>query len=269
MLVRTVFISAMAAVFAPAQSVTGNTQFQAGGFVNRALYQARPAAGGIVIPQVADGAGWKTTFRFVNLSSHAVTFNVLLFSDSGADMALPVNGIGSAVNLSVNLAAANSVDVESAGSGDTLTQGWAYVLPQSAGDSISGFTTFRQRVAGQPDQESTVPFVKEFGGHFAVMFDNTKFETGLAVANASATDSASIPVSIRDEQGNVIDSQSLSLAPEAHTAFALSAMWPSTAGRQGTLEFSGAAIGAMGLRFNGPAFTELPVLSNFSWSANP
>ena len=272
MFVRTIIIGALAIALAPAQSVTGDTQIQGGGFINREIYHgyatAASAKGDIVIPQVVDGGPWKTGFRFVNLSSHPLTFNVLFFSDSGADMSLPISGVGTAINLTVTLPVANSIDIETAGTDATLTQGWAQVLLESTADSISGFTTFRERIAGMPDQEITVPMVSQFGDHFAVMFDNTKFSTGLAVANASSTDSIAIPVNIRDEQGNLIGSPSISLAPDGHAAFDLPSTWSSTVGRQGTIEFmaSGLTIGAMGLRFDGTAFTGFPVLNNFSWT---
>lgn len=288
MLSRIFMIGLIAAAMAPAQYVTGDSQYPADGFINRGLYNAHrrgrqssaaPAsgsnavilAGDSVIPQMVDGGGWKTTLRLVNLSSHPVGFNVLFFSDSGTDMSLPIVDVGSVINLTVSLPVAGSVDVDSAGTDQSLTQGWAYILPQTPGDSIGGFTIFRQRLPGLPDEETAVPIVNQFGDHFALMYDNTKFVTGLAVANTSSTDSVAIPVDVRDQQGNIIESTTIPLGPDAHTAFVLSSLWPSTAERQGTIEFkaSGLGVGALGLRFNGAAFTQFPMLSNFSWTGSP
>jgi hypothetical protein len=287
MLGRILMVGLMTAAIIPAQNVTGDPQ-SSGGFLNRQFYNAHRLerqsnagagstsgtvlTGDTVIPQVVDGDGWKTTLRFVNLSSHPVTFNVLFLSDSGTDMSLPIVGVGSVINVAVTLPVADTVEVESAGNDQALTQGWAYLLPQTAGDSISGFAIFRQRApgntTGRADQETAVPIVNQFGEHFALMYDNTKFATGLAVANASATESVAIPVNVRDQHGNIIDSPTISLGPGSHTAFELASLWPSTAGGQGTIEFmaSGLGIGALGLRFNGSSFTGFPILSNFSWT---
>jgi hypothetical protein len=60
---------------------------------------------------------------------------------------------------------------------------------------------------------------------------------GIAVANADPSDAIAVPVNIRDEQGNIIESTTIALAPDAHTAFTLASLAPATAGRQGTIEF--------------------------------
>lgn len=269
MLARIVTLGFIAAAIAPAQNIIANSQAPAGGFVNQQIYTAAAKSpGAIIVPQVVDGDGWKTTFRFVNLSSRPVTFNVLFFSDTGADMSLPIVNLGAAVNLTIALAVAGSTDVETEGAGQTLAQGWACVLPHTSGDSIGGFTTFRQRTAGMPDHETTVPLVSGSGDHFAVMYDNTKFTTGVAVANASPAEAITVPVNIRDEQGNIIESTTIALAPDAHTAFTLPSLAPATVGRQGTIEFmaKGLAVSAISLRFNDSGFTPFPTLTNFSWS---
>ncbi len=269
MLARIVTSAFIAAAIAPAQNIVASSQALAGGFANQQIYAtAAKSPGALLVPQVVDGDGWKTTLRFVNLSSRPVTFNVLFFSDTGADMSLPIVNLGAAVNLTIALPVAGSTDVETEGAGQTLTQGWAAVLPQTPGDSIGGFTTFRQRVSGMPDHETTVPLAGSSGHHFAVMYDNTRFVTGVAVANASPAAAVTVPVNIRDEQGNILESTALALAPGAHTAFTLPALAPATAGRQGTIEFmaDGLAIAAISLRFNETGFAPFPILTNFTWS---
>ena len=89
---------------------------------------------------------------------------------------------------------------------------------------------------------------------------------GIAIANPTLN-GVVIPVNIRNEQGQIIDSRQISLGAYSHTSFPLPSVWTSTAGIRGAIEFvtSGFGVGALGLRFNGAAFTSLSVLENFAW----
>ena len=227
-------------------------------------------AGDRVFPQVVNGGGWKTSFFLVNLENHPVTFQILFLTDDGNDMFVPVVGLGVVRQVSVTLDTAGSTEFETTGfsnaSLDTLQQGWA-LLSQTTSDTIGGMAIFRQRVFGKPDQEATVPIVSQFDSHFVLLFDNTAgFTTGLAVANPTV-DSVSIPVTIRDQSGNVIDNRFIRLDPYSHTAFNLPDLWFSTSGRRGAIEFqtSGFGVAALGLRAGVAAFTSFNVLENINW----
>jgi hypothetical protein len=227
-------------------------------------------AGDRVFPQVVNGGGWKTSFFLVNLENHPVTFQILFLTDDGNDMFVPVVGLGVVRQVSVTLDTAGSTEFETAGfsnaSLDTLQQGWA-LLSQTTSDTIGGMAIFRQRIPGRPDQEATVPIVSQFDSHFVLLFDNTAgFTTGLAVANPTL-DSVSIPVTIRDQSGNVIDNQFIRLGSYSHTAFNLPDIWFSTSDRRGAIEFqtSGFGVAALGLRAGAAAFTSFNVLENIDW----
>lgn len=224
--------------------------------------------GDTVLPQIVDGASWKTTLKFVNLENHTVVFKVLFFSDNGTDLALPILGVGPAtINLTVTLPTANSITIETAGTADQLAQGWASMVKTVSTDSVGGFAIFRQRIPGIPDQEAVVPIVNQFSSHFVLLFDNQGFVTAVALANPTGS-AVAIPVNIRNEQGSIIDQRSFALGAFSHAAFALPEQWASTAGGRGTIEFitSGFGVGALGLRFNGSAFTSFDVLQNFAWT---
>ncbi len=198
-------------------------------------------SGDNVIPQVVDGGGWKTTFKFVNLENHTVSFKLSFFQDNGSTLALPVlsNGLltaGTYTSITFTMLAAQSTTVESAALGSNVVQGWALMQRNVITDSIGGLAIFRQRVSGIPDQEATIPIVNQFSGHFVLLFDNTAFITGIAIANPTSS-SVSIPVFIRNEAGTIIDQKFIALGPLAHTAFAVPSMWPSTAGIAGGIEF--------------------------------
>jgi hypothetical protein len=275
-----IFATAAAAF---AQQITGDPGRSFGSTLNRDIYNAHQVArntrsqtlkpnvvvlpGDTIIPQVVDGSGWRTTFKFVNLNNYPVMFRLLFFADNGTDLNLPIVGVGTVISLTITLPTAGSIDIETSGASAGLSQGWAYMLQQSASDSIGGFAIFSQHVPGFPDQEAAVPIVNQFDNHFVLIYDNTAFATGIAIANASPLTSVVIPVNIRDLNGNIIDSKTISLGPDQHAAFVLSSQWPSTAGRQGIIEFlvSGLGVGALGLGFNGSAFTSFPILSNYNW----
>ncbi|MBI3681784.1 MAG: hypothetical protein HY235_15500 [Acidobacteria bacterium] len=218
-----------------------------------------------VIPQFVDGASWKTSITVVNLENRAVNFQVLFFRDNGTDLIVPVVGQGLVRGMNIALGTLASLTFETSGTADTLSQGWA-LLSQSTNDSVGGLAIFRQRVAGRPDFEAVVPIVNQFDNHFVLLFDNTAFTTATAIANPTPL-LVVIPVNIRNEAGQIIDTRTISLGGYGHTAFTLPDAWPSTAGRRGAVEFltSGFGVGALGLRFSAAAFTSFHVLSNFAW----
>ena len=241
------------------------SQRQAGTLKQSGTKQIVVYPGDRVIAQFVDGGSWKTSMYFVNLENHSVSFQVLFFDDFGNDMLVPIVGQGVVRGLNVSLQTAGSIELESSGSAPDLTQGWA-LLSQTTNDSVGGMAVFRQSVPGRPDQEAVVPIVSQFDDHFVLLFDNTAFSTGIAVANPT-TSSVVIPVTIRNQAGQIIDQHSISLGSYSHTAFSLADTWGSTAGRRGAIEFqtSGFGVGALGLRFSGSAFTSFHVLENINW----
>lgn len=218
-----------------------------------------------VVPHVVDGGSWQTSFFWVNLENHPVSFQVLFFDDFGNDMFLPVVGLGLVRQVNVTLDTAGSIEFETAGVANNLKQGWA-LLSQTTSDAVGGMAVFKQHVFGRPDQEAVVPVVSQFDSHFVLLFDNTAFITGIAISNPTPN-SVIIPVTIRNQSGIIIDQQTISLGPYGHTAFSLPDTWFSTAGRRGAVEFqtSGFGVAALGLRFNGSAFTSFNVLENINW----
>lgn len=219
-----------------------------------------------VIPQFVDGGSWQTSITVVNLENHSTEFDVLFFDDNGFDLAVPIAGQGVLKGVHVFLNTAASYTFETTGRNFDLTSGWA-LLSQTNNDSVGIFAIFRQAVPGRQVQEAVVPAVNQFSGHFVLPFDNTVYSTGIALANPT-TKPVVIPITIRNEQGQVIDTRQLSLGAYSHTAFAMPDRWSSTVGRRGVIEFvtSGFGVGALGLRFNGSAFTSLNVLENLAWT---
>jgi hypothetical protein len=95
-------------------------------------------------------------------------------------------------------------------------------------------------------------------------FNNaTGYATGVAVANPSSTQSASINIIYRDQNGNQISlpaaQTSLTVPPMAHSSFVI----PSSAGTTGVAEFdSSVAVVGLGIRSHVNAFTSVEALSS-------
>jgi hypothetical protein len=81
--------------------------------------------------------------------------------------------------------------------------------------------------------------------------------------NSVSSQAVNMQVIVRDDAGSQIDSDTLTLAANAHTSFTLGIdKYPVTAGKRGTIEFVSGKIGALGIRIP-PAltFTTLPALA--------
>jgi hypothetical protein len=225
-------------------------------------------AGDNVLPQLVDGAGWQTTFTFANVDTKAVTFEVYFIASNGNDLRIPIVGIGTSAAVTVTLPPTETVTIETQGTKNDLSQGYAYIIRGDYKDKIAGLAVFRQRVPGRPDFEAVVPLVSEFDKRFVLLYDNIGgFTTSMAIANPSL-DNIDVDVTVRDEDANVLATGRISLGVLMHQAFTLTSRWPATANRRGIIEFRSTGWGAsvLGLRFSpGGAFTSFHVMSNPDW----
>ncbi len=80
----------------------------------------------------------------------------------------------------------------------------------------------------------------------------------------TTSQTATIPVIIRDDTGNIIRNDSISLGALAHTSFSVQAQFPITLNKLGTIEFDtppSGQISVLGLTFApGVAFSTVPPL---------
>src|SRR5262249_49718370 len=113
--------------------------------------------------------------------------------------------------------------------------------------------------------EAVVPLETRNAASFVLSFDNTSgFVTGVAMANTS-TQSSFVQVVIRDDNGVILQSNSVALVALGHNSFDLAARFSVTAQRRGTVEFqppAGGGISVLGIRFN-PAgtFSTVPAMA--------
>ena len=204
-----------------------------------------------VIPQVADGAGWRSTIVLTNTTSQNINGVSLTFLK---DVSGPPGQTGPwsptflEGSFSGSLPAGSSMFLHTPGTG-ALTQGWAQVLATAG---VQAYVIYTYTANGR-DQDATAPAVSS-ASRILVPFDNTNgLVTALAVVNANA-----FPLTIASNfrvSGTVVQGTQLVLPSNGQVAILLSKEFSGTAGKSGLAEFysmtpSGATFSIIALRAN-------------------
>jgi YD repeat-containing protein len=208
-----------------------------------------------VLPQLAFGGGWYTALYFTNLTNTAVSFQVNFIGDSGSP--LNVSAVGGS-SATVNLAARGTAVIQIPNSGP-LSDG--YVVA-SLPTGVTGYGIFRESIPGVPDQEAVVPLSPVTAAASTLLFDDTSYVTGVAIVNLSNA-SNTVTATAYDSQGNIIGTASIALPAGGKVSQQLRNIpgLSGVAGNLGSVDFSVPTgnVAALGLRFNGRAFTSIPV----------
>ena len=221
------------------------------------------------MPHVAAEGGWHTSFTLVNKGTTSSTARLNTFLDSVPQSPVlitlpqqPSLGPIQGLSLDQTIAPNASFLVQESGSASVP---WVVGSAQLSATtpSVDGFAIFH---FDPSQQEAVVPLTLGAAGSYILAFDNTNgVATGVAVASVS-TLTSSIPVIIRDDQGNQLVTDFLQLPANGHTSYVLAQQYPATANVRGTIEFdapSGAQISALGIRYTPPGtLTTIPSLSN-------
>jgi hypothetical protein len=211
-------------------------------------------SGNVVLPQLAFGGGWYTALYFSNTNnSGPLAFLLNFFGDDGNPLNVP--NIGTSIRVNLAGRGSSLIEIPNIGS---LQQGYVTAtLP----NGVFGYGVFRLSVAGRNDQEAVVPLSGVTATVSTLLYDDTKYVTGVAVVNLSSSNT-SITATARDAQANMIGTGSLSLPPNGKTAVTLRSIpgLASVAGTVGSVDFtsSGGDLAVLGLRFNEAAFTSIP-----------
>jgi hypothetical protein len=177
-------------------------------------------------------------------------------SDNGTPLTVPSIGGSS---TTVNLAPQGTAIVEAPKVG-TLNQGYVTAaLPAG----VTGYGVFRQTVPGVPDQEAVVPLANVTSTSSTLIWDDTAYVTGVAIANPSVLP-ITVSITVWNNSGGVIGTSSIFLAAGTKTEAALRSI-PGLSGvadNRGSAQFTVAlgSVAVLGLRFNGTAFTSIPTV---------
>lgn len=204
------------------------------------------------LPQLAFGGNWYTAIYLSNTTSAPVSATLNFLGEDGSALTVP----GSGSSVTVNLAARGTALVEAPDNGGLL-QGWVQAtLP----DGVIGYGVFRQAIPGSPKQEAVVPLSSVTSTTTTLLYDETAFDTGVAVLNPSST-ATTITVTARGADGVTLGTGTITLAAKSKTALLLRGLagLATMQGTRGSVDFiaSGGAVSVLGLRFNGSSFTSI------------
>ncbi len=170
-------------------------------------------------PHLAVGGAWQTTITYINYSSAPVVCRTDFISDDGGPLTVSFPRLGTASSRTDTLPPGGSIHAETdAPLDDALLPGWARAAcsgPVKASLLYRGYDSARQPTgeAGVNAAASPATRFVTFGEQAAGMPG-----TGVAYANPSASDSASIFFTARDTAGNVLATVVRTLLPQGHDA---------------------------------------------------
>jgi hypothetical protein len=213
-----------------------------------------------VLPQLVFGGGWDSTLYFTNQNNVPASIAVNFFTDAGAPLRIPTAGGTSAM---VNLPAYGTAAVMAPDAG-SLYNGYAtFVLPSG----VVGYGVLRQITGRQTSHEAVVPFSNVAATINTLVWDDTNAgaQTQVAIVNPGTT-STVVAITALDSQGNTLGTSSLHLAGLNKTVTTLESL-PGLSGmfgNRGSARFvaSTGNVSVLGLRFDGVAFSSIPVASD-------
>jgi pimeloyl-ACP methyl ester carboxylesterase len=220
-----------------------------------------------VLSHVVDGSGWASTITLVNLDPQVAGYQLKLYDEAGKPMSLP---LGTAANsiFSGTIAPLSSITLVTPGTANLLTQGWAELTSTRR---IRAQLIFTQSIPGKPTFEAAAPALADGSTALVMPFDNTNgLVTGIAVANSGGA-ATTLLLGVRDETGLAIETKPINLGAGEKIVFELIKHAPDSAGKRGlvALSSSSSSIAVLALRFNGLAFTTLPVVPLDSSTNSP
>ncbi len=220
-----------------------------------------------IFPFFASGGGWESTITLLNVFESGIGYRLSFRGVNGQPAQVtyrtPDGRVTAADNIQGQLGDDSSVTFVLIDVG-SLQTGWA-VLDYDGESRISGSVTFRQRVSGRPDFESSVSLTRDVETPAYMPFDNTlSYATTLAITNPSSSDNTTLQLRFWDPNGSEIITRTIQLSAGTTVSFSIPERYPELAGRAGQLRIqgSGSRLSTLALRFNpsGP-FSTVPVVT--------
>ena len=220
-----------------------------------------------ILPFFASGGGWDSTISLINVFETSIDYRLSFRGVNGQPVQVSYRTadgrVTSADTIQGQLGDDSSATFVLLDVG-TLQTGWAR-LDYDGESRIGGMVTFRQRVTGRPDFESSVTLAREDETPVYLPFDNTLgYATTLAITNPSASDNTDLQLRFWDASGGEIITRNVALSAGTTTAFSVPERYPELVGRSGQLRIQGSAsrLATLALRFNpSGAFSTIPVSS--------
>ncbi len=213
-------------------------------------------SGGQAISHLADGGGWSTSIIQLNTDTVPANYTLNFFNGTGNTWKLPLGKSGNQTTVSGTIPVGGSQTMQTSGTAVVLSAGWAQLVTSN---SINGTAIFADQAKGQPISEAAVPITSNSTTRFLLPFNNAAgYALGVAVANPSATQSATVNIIYRDPSGNQTGTATQTVPPMGHNSFVV----PASAGTTGVAEFdSSVPVVGLGIRSHGGAFTSIEALS--------
>jgi hypothetical protein len=162
--------------------------------------------------QLAFSGGWQSTLTYVNYSPQQVTCTTNFYSDSGSPQSIPFSQ-GTISTRTDTLPPGGSIhDQTTASLGASVSQGWAQA---SCTGPVQASLLYRLYSAGEPVGEAAVNAETAPTTEFATFAQTA---TGVAYANPSTTQSASITLEVYSTTGAQLGSEVITLGPLGHGA---------------------------------------------------
>lgn len=220
-----------------------------------------------IFPFFAAGGGWESTITLNNVFESGIGYTIRFRGVNGQPAQVtfrtPDGRITLADTIQGQLADDSTATYVLVDAGPLQT-GWA-VLEYDGESRIGGILTFRQRVSGRPDFESSVILVRDDETRAYLPFDNSGgYATTLAITNPSASENTDLQLRFWDPSGSEIITRTISLSAGTTVSFSLPGQYPELAGKAGQLRIqgSGGHLSTLALRFNpSGAFSTVPVAS--------
>ena len=218
-----------------------------------------------IFPFWAGGGGWESTITLINLFESTIGYRLSFYAANGQPALVSyrtADGRVTAANTIQGDLGDDSSSIFVLIDAGSLQTGWAR-LDYDGESRIGGVLTFRQRVAGRPDFESSVTLTREDETPVYLPFDNTLGAvTSLAITNPSSSDNTDLQLRFWDSSGREITTQNITLSARTTTAFSIPDQYPELVGRSGQLRIQGSSssLSTLALQFNSSgAFSTLPV----------
>jgi hypothetical protein len=165
------------------------------------------------LSHLAFSGGWQSTLTYVNYSPQQVTCTTSFYADSGSPQSIPF-GQGTISTRTDTIPPGGSVhDQTTASLAASVAQGWAQA---SCTGPVQASLLFRfYNSSGVPAGEAGVNAESAPTTEFATFAQTS---TGVAYANPSTTDSATITITVYSASGSQLGSKVIVLGPLAHGA---------------------------------------------------